>query len=96
MFLFQYLFCPYYYSTRGKNITFCVFFFIYHYTPVSQASWCNMTFTAGNLLSTFYACFFQTALISPGNEEYDYLLDKLNERIIESGETIYEIGTGGM
>ena len=39
---------------------------------------------------------FQTALVSPSNEEYEILLDQLRERISENqGETIYIIGTGG-
>ncbi len=28
---------------------FNIYFFLNHYAPVSQANWCNMTFTAGNL-----------------------------------------------
>lgn len=36
------------------------------------------------------------ALVSPTNEEYDMLIDRLKERIMENqGETIYEIGVGG-
>ena len=36
------------------------------------------------------------ALVSPSNDEYDYLLDRLRERIVENqGETIFEMGTGG-
>ncbi len=30
-----------------------IIFFLNHYAPVSQANWCNMTFTAGNLFPSF-------------------------------------------
>ncbi len=32
------------------------FFFLYHYVPVRQANWCNMTFTVGNLLPSQCQC----------------------------------------
>ncbi len=37
---------------KQEIILYFYFSFIYsiHYSPVSQANWCNMTFTAGNLL----------------------------------------------
>ncbi len=42
-----------YYLTYRPNFFFFFFFFflffLNHYAPVSQANWCNMTFTAGNL-----------------------------------------------
>ncbi|XP_052267319.1 GTP-binding protein 1-like [Dreissena polymorpha] len=37
----------------------------------------------------------KTALISPNNEEYEYILETIKERVEEGqGETIYELGTG--
>lgn len=37
----------------------------------------------------------KTALVSPTNDEYEYILDTIKERVEEGqGETIYEIGTG--
>ena len=39
---------------------------------------------------------FQTALVSPTNDEYEFILETIKERVEEGqGETIYEIGTGG-
>lgn len=39
---------------------------------------------------------FQTALVSPTNDEYEFLLETIKERVEEGqGETIYEVGTGG-
>ena len=36
------------------------------------------------------------ALISPDDEQFDFLLHKLKERLDEGhGETIYEVGVGG-
>ncbi len=35
------------YSNEISNYYY--FYFLNHYAPVSQANWCNMTFTAGNL-----------------------------------------------
>jgi hypothetical protein len=36
-------------------------------------------------------------LISPNHEEYEYMCDIIKDRIEEGqGETIYEIGTGGI
>lgn len=41
--------------------------------------------------------YFQVSLISPNHEEYEYICDLIKDRIEEGhGETIYEIGTGGM
>lgn len=41
-------------------------------------------------------CSFQTAWISPNEEQFDALLKFLNKRLDEGhGETILEIGTGG-
>lgn len=38
----------------------------------------------------------QTALIGPNNDEFEILIETVQERTIEGqGETIYEIGTGG-
>ena len=39
---------------------------------------------------------FQTALVSPSNEEYEYIMEIIKERVEEGqGETIYEVGVGG-
>jgi len=39
----------------------------------------------------------QHALVSPTNDEYEYLLETIRERVEEGqGETIYELGTGGL
>ena len=46
------------------------------------------------LMSNMYVC-FQTALVSPSHDEFDMLLDRMKERIMLNGETIYEVGTGG-
>ena len=38
----------------------------------------------------------QVSLLSPSDEQFDVLLQKLMERLEEGqGETIYEIGVGG-
>lgn len=40
---------------------------------------------------------FQGSLVSPNHEEYEYMCDIIKDRIEEGqGETIYEIGTGGI
>lgn len=39
---------------------------------------------------------FQTALVSPTNDEYEFIVESIKERVEEGqGETIYEVGTGG-
>ena len=50
--------------------------------------------TVGLFPITFF--FFQTALVSPTNDEYEFIVETIKERVEEGqGETIYEIGTGG-
>ena len=50
----------------------------------------------GKLHFTLALCSFQTAWISPNEEQFDALLKFLNKRLDEGhGETILEIGTGG-
>ena len=48
------------------------------------------------LICSTFVSQFQTALVSPTNDEYEYILETIKETVEEGqGETIYEIGTGG-
>lgn len=48
-------------------------------------------------ICTYMSYVFQTALVSPTNDEYEFILETIKEQVEEGqGETIYEVGTGGM
>ena len=50
-----------------------------------------------HVLSKIILMFLQLALVSPSNEEFEMLLEEIRTRIMETqGETIYELGVGGL
>ena len=55
-----------------------------------------MTITCFLAYLNFF-CLFQSALVSPTSEQYDLLIETIQQRVEDAqGETIYEVGCGGM